>query len=232
MLDDNDFTLECCSDIIKGYNTHIAMVSNLFSRTVVDFNSEELKEKLIGISRRRKGKMFESVLDGLSSVASGTSAGKLADESFHRMVAEQVEDMVCYETKPEINLQKYVGIWTPEVKFDLRRACEKFVMLYGTECSLNWIDTSKIVDFENLFRYGILKKFNGDISKWDTSSAVYMNSMFEDSQFNGDISGWDVSGVKEFFEIFKSSKFNKDISEWDVSNANILAQMFMNSFFD
>lgn len=232
LLDDNDFTLECCSDIVKGYNTHIAMVSNLFSRTVVDFNSEELKEKLVRISRRRKGKIYESVLDGLGSVVSGTSAGKLADESFRRMVAEQVEDMICYEQKPEIDLQKYVGIWTPEVKFDLRRACEKFVMLYGTECSLNWIDTSKIVDFENLFRYGILKKFNGDISKWDTSSAVYMNSMFEDSQFNGDISGWDVSGVKEFFEMFKSSKFDKDISEWDVSNANILAQMFMNSFFD
>ena len=63
-----------------------------------------------------------------------------------------------------MDLQEYVGVWTPEILFDLRNAVLAFIELYGNGCSLNWIDTSKIVDFSNLFNHQGSRKFDGDIS--------------------------------------------------------------------
>ena len=235
LLDDDDFILECCSDILNGYNTQVGLVNNVFSNTVVDLSGEEFKKELIRINRSRTPrprKINEGILDQMDATDAGTSARQLAGDGFRKMIAEQVKYMIKNQAKPDIDLQKYVSVWTAEVAFDLRTAVERFVTLYGPRCSLNWIDTSQIIDFSNLFHNGNAKKFNGDISLWDTSRAVYMNSMFEDSEFNGDISRWDVRNVKEFFKMFRNSKFNGNISSWCVDSALIMGQMFANSEFD
>ena len=103
--------------------------------------------------------------------------------------------------------------------------------------SLNWIDTSEVVNFESIFyneypKYNHLSKFNGNISKWNTSKAIWMKNIFKNSNFNGNISNWDVSNVKDMNNMFNNSKFNKDISKWDVSNVVNMGQMFADSKFD
>jgi surface protein len=65
----------------------------------------------------------------------------------------------------------------------------------------------------NVFRNnGFARQFNGDISKWDTSSVVNMAAMFQYTSFNRDISKWNVSNVRNMEEMFDGSKFNNDIS--------------------
>lgn len=220
LLDDYDFVLECCSDIKSGYNTQVGLVCNVFTGTVVDLPYDKIKEQLLKINRRKKrpvGELTESVLDGVEASSQGSAADKLANDMFLKRVAEEVERMIRAdrdrkEYVPEIDLQKYVGVWYPEVAFDLRNAVLSAVKFFGRDCNLNWINPVNVSDMSHLFNIGDAKRFNGDISLWDTSGAVFMNGMFEDSEFNGDISEWNVSGVKEMHKMFTGSKFNGDLS--------------------
>lgn len=70
--------------------------------------------------------------------------------------------------------------------------------------------------------------FNGDISKWDVSSATTMVAMFNGAKvFNGDISKWDVSRVTDMTGTFREAQaFNRDISKWDVSKVINMIAMF------
>ena len=50
-------------------------------------------------------------------------------------------------------------------------------------------------------------KFNGDVSKWDTSKVSVMTDMFKDaSSFKGDLSTWDVGKVRESSGMFLRSQ--------------------------
>ena len=61
--------------------------------------------------------------------------------------------------------------------------------------NLNWIDTSKLVDMNCLFKDKT--NFNGDISEWDVSNVKNMSYMFTGCrQFNQDISNWNVDKVR------------------------------------
>ena len=60
--------------------------------------------------------------------------------------------------------------------------------------NLNWIDTSKLRDMSCLFKDKT--EFNGDISEWDVSNVINMESMFDNSSFNQDISNWNVYNVR------------------------------------
>ena len=40
-------------------------------------------------------------------------------------------------------------------------------------------------------------KFAGDISNWNVSNVLTMDSMFNKSEFTGDISNWKIPKVKE-----------------------------------
>lgn len=74
-----------------------------------------------------------------------------------------------------------------------------------------------------------IKKFNQDISHWDTSSVTDMSRLFiNNSEFNQDISHWDLSKVTSVMGMFfgPNTKFNRDISNWDVSNVNNMEVMF------
>lgn len=65
-----------------------------------------------------------------------------------------------------------------------------------------------------LFYYPPLDRFNGDISKWNTSNVENMDSMFYKSSFNGDISKWDVSNVEDINSIFKKSLLENNPPKW------------------
>ncbi len=94
-------------------------------------------------------------------------------------------------------------------------------------------DTSSITNFGSLFNSCNI--FNGKIGVWDTSSVTKMNGMFTGCDaFNQDLSGWDVSNVTTFSGFMNGSElFTSDLSSWDVSKATTFANMFkVNEFFD
>jgi len=111
-------------------------------------------------------------------------------------------------------------------------------------CNLNWIDVSGMTDLSYIFssneyrgqiKFDLvksLKKFNGDISKWDVSNVTNMSHMFHKSAFTGDISKWDVSNVTDMSRMFRKSVFNNDISEWDTSSVKNMRGMFYESLFN
>ena len=81
----------------------------------------------------------------------------------------------------------------PKTKKELKDIIKQRIKQEGNKVDLNDIDTSEITDMSYLFK---LTKFNGDISNWDVSNVIDMNSMFQGCEaFNQDISGWDVSGM-------------------------------------
>ena len=153
------------------------------------------------------------------------------NEDFSNAVTDAVENYILNGWKPAIDLQQYVGVWTPDIRYELLNTIQKFIALYGNDCSLNWIDTSKIIDMTRLF--SICNSFTGDISQWDVSNVNFMDSMFMNSRFNGDISGWDVRNVRSMKRMFaENSSFTGDISRWDVSSVTTMLEMFRDSVFD
>jgi surface protein len=66
------------------------------------------------------------------------------------------------------------------------------------------------------------RAFNGDVSKWDTSSVTEMFYMFYDAvAFCGDVSGWNTSNVADMSQMFSgATAFCGDVSKWDMSSVN------------
>lgn len=178
---------------------------------------------------RLKNKVNEDFLDDIDRVKS--SRGSIAQQlAFEGAIQSAVEDVLAGK-KPSLDLQALTSVYKPKPdKFgndiEFHNLIHNSIKIWGDECSLNWIDTSGITDFTCLFEWG---KFNGDISKWDTSSARKMTMMFRNNKkFNGDISGWDVSNVEDMQGMFMyASSFNQDISGWDVRNLKYMDMMFM-----
>ena len=110
----------------------------------------------------------------------------------------RMEDAITYILKGIIPPAEYAdlfmmdAIYVPKGKTELRTLIKQCMKVFGTECSLNWINVSQIKKLDKLF---FKSNFNGDISRWDVSNAISMESMFFQSYFNKDISNWDVSNV-------------------------------------
>ena len=96
--------------------------------------------------------------------------------------------------------------------------------------NLNCINTSKITDMSNLFKYIDLYNVNFDVSKWDVSNVENTSFMFTGFvKFNCDLSNWDVSKVTNMnYMFYNCENFDYDLSKWDVSNVLNMICMFGN----
>lgn len=97
---------------------------------------------------------------------------------------------------------RYVGIIPVQDLEELKSVLEiatkeKYLGLNG---NFNWIDTSRVESFLQLFKSALDKnceQFNGDISLWDTSKVRNMMQTFYNCKsLKCDISNWDTSKVK------------------------------------
>ena len=118
----------------------------------------------------------------------------------------------------------------PANKAQLFAEIKRAVDAHGNGVNLNYIDVSGIRDMSDLFKSSDynFREFNGDISGWDVSQVINMESMFSAAEsFNQDISKWDVSQVTSMKNMFSDSHaFNQDISKWDVSKVTDMWGMF------
>lgn len=97
---------------------------------------------------------------------------------------------------------------------------QKYGRPIGTWC------VSQIVDFSRLFKD---KRFNEDLSGWDTSRATTMANMFDGAIiFNQDLSSWDTSSVGDMSSMFEDAHAfeGMGISGWDVGRVGTMAKMF------
>ena len=103
---------------------------------------------------------------------------------------------------------------------------------YGT--MPNW-DTSLVTnmkgydgdDYESVRGFADQTKFNGDISKWDTSQVTSMISLFWNaSDFNQDIARWDTSRAEHMDWMFGRTAFNQDVSGWSTAKVTSMWGMF------
>jgi surface protein len=91
-------------------------------------------------------------------------------------------------------------------------------------------DVSEITNFTSVFdvlRNPNVAMFNDDISSWDTSKAMTMQSMFYGAEkFNGNISTWQTHNVINMKEMFaQATIFDENISLWDVSKVTTMEGM-------
>jgi surface protein len=104
------------------------------------------------------------------------------------------------------NVKKQIYNYHPKTKEELKDLIKQLIKERGNEGDFNDIDTSEIKDMSYLFFD--MAHFNGDISRWDVSNAISMESMFFQSYFNKDISNWDVSNVVNMKGMFSQCSFN------------------------
>jgi surface protein len=93
------------------------------------------------------------------------------------------------------------------------------------------VDVSKIENFSMLFMGN--KKFNQDLSNWDTSSATYMSYMFFNFTFNNKIN-FNTINVKNMEYMFaRTTRFNQSLGDnFDIRNVENMENMFKNSIFN
>ncbi len=161
---------------------------------------------------------------GLITVTASTTAGT------YTVSGEDGSGAEVFPTK------YFYVIVSPSTKAALDTAVRTGIEIWGNAADLNYIITTGVTDIHSIFNRGTkttgggvaTTAFNGDISKWDTTSVTNMSYLFKAAiAFNGDISGWDVSSVENMDSMFNGANaFNGDISGWDVSSVANMSNMF------
>lgn len=126
-----------------------------------------------------------------------------------------------------------------KTKHDLQKLIAFSMRKFGYDVDLNFINVSKITDFNYLFEEVVLinvnerehafiklSLFNGWIDEWNTESAECMDGMFENSSFNRHKINFDVRKVKTMVRMFKNSYYDKGIDFIDAPNLRNVEQMF------
>lgn len=165
----------------------------------------------------------EDYIDDLKDVDISKNVDKELDEDIYEEVSKSVQQLIKGENPDIVLVRLPDAYYKPVSSYELKRICIMTPKKYGDRCNLNWVDISNFRELDDLF---YKNKFNGDISRWNTSNVISMYDMFKESSFNGDISKWNVSNVRNMDGMFYYSKFNGDISNWDVSRVENMDYMF------
>lgn len=89
------------------------------------------------------------------------------------LIQEEIEASVqrilddAWDEEFDVQLQGHIAIYKPKDNDELQELVDNSIKIFGNECDLNWIDTSKITDMNSLFEFS--GQFNGNISEWNTS---------------------------------------------------------------
>lgn len=177
-------------------------------------------------------KLVKNIVEGFDFSKSNNNKGLNTTGMFNAVIEEAVKEIKenKYPTFDLFKLNK--AIYKPKDKQELQEICFKCMTLFidsDEVCNLNWLDVSEIIDMSSLFYTYVEYPCTIDVSKWDVSNVVYMESMFRYCEkINiGDISNWNVSKVREMGHMFDDCKlFNGDLSKWDVSSVRDMGQMF------
>ena len=86
-------------------------------------------------------------------------------------------------------------------------------------------DVSSVINMESMFN---VVSADPDVSEWDVSSVINMESMFFNaSNADPDVSGWNVSKVTNMKRLFASAtSADPNVSSWNVSKVTDMASMF------
>ena len=103
-------------------------------------------------------------------------------------------------------------------------------MFYGAKRfnrDISGWDTRNMTNMSYMF-FGA-KAFDQDIGDWDTSNVTDMKAMFNGAiAFNQDIGDWDTSNVTDMSSMFvQATTFNQDIGDWDTSSVTNMLSMFV-----
>ena len=90
----------------------------------------------------------------------------------HRYYYKVLNGIATYNEIKELN--SLINVAIPKDKDELRKIIDFYSKKYSKQ-SLNWINVSGITDMSHLFEN---TKYDGDISKWDTSNVTDMSYMF------------------------------------------------------
>lgn len=94
---------------------------------------------------------------------------------------------------------EFTGLVMVQSYDQLVEVLQRGLKYFGFEGNYNWINTSNVEKMTNLFpnTFGSnCEKFNGDISKWNTSKVNNMMYIFKGcASLTCDISHWDTSNV-------------------------------------
>ena len=149
-------------------------------------------------------------------------------ENLNNFILEKLK--ITKDTK--INSYKY----HPKSYSELRNLLLDLINERGKNANLNDIDVSDIKLMTGLFggkEFIKLQIENINISEWDVSNVIEMNSMFRGQiKFNCDLSKWDVSKVKDMsFMFFDCMKFTgKGLENWKIDNLLSTTDMFYNTY--
>ena len=170
----------------------------------------------------------------------GTAATEAQDNMFLDATAFQakftctnaitgpVSTCECTGCIPDASWHAFVEACLSEQGAEVTGECTNWASgnSYGT--MPNW-DTRFVTDMSGYLEgFYTSHSFNGDITRWDTSSVTTMNHMFYRAyKFNQPIGSWDVSKVRNMKDMFLYSyEFNQPIGSWDVSHVTNMEQMF------
>lgn len=102
-----------------------------------------------------------------------------------------------------------------------------------TKITIGHWDTANVTDMSSAFdcsqpSQSGRKRFNEDISRWNTSSVTTFSAMFrQQREFNQPIGGWNTSKATNFDSMFHGAQsFNQPIGNWNTSSVTNMANMF------
>ncbi len=169
----------------------------------------------------------------LKTVTKGVTLSDVVDDTTKKQVGstEKASGIIVVATKDGTNIESdSIEFFLLHVanKKALQDEIKRAIKEHGNNVNLNYIDTSEVTDMSSLF---YISTFNGDISKWNTSSVTNMSNMFRGAtKFNQSLNTWTVSKVTNMSNMFRgATAFNQQLNSWNVSSVREMSRMFQDA---